>query len=179
MSMLGASGRPESSIMVLARPAEQLVGPWRARYDPTSPIGVPAHITLLYPFVEPDEIDDMVVEGLRNVLAAFEPFAFQLAKPARFPGVLYLAPDPAEPFVAMTAAIAQRWPQAPPYGGAFERLVPHLTVARLDDPARLDEIQAVITPALPIEAFAASACLLVQSDDGRWWIRARLSLGKR
>ena len=44
-------------------------------------------------------------------------------------GVLYLAPEPAEPFGALTEAFAAAWPEYPPYGGSFTDVVPHLTVA--------------------------------------------------
>jgi hypothetical protein len=33
--------------------AEPLVKPFRDRYDPSAAAGVPAHITLLYPFKQP------------------------------------------------------------------------------------------------------------------------------
>lgn len=178
-SSLGTSGRPESSIMVLVHAAEPLVGAWRAQYDPRAPVGVPAHVTVLYPFLAPDDIDDDVVAELRLLLTRCEPFAFRLSRAGRFPGVLYLVPEPAEPFVAMTDAIAHRWPEAPPYGGTHASVIPHLTVAHLDDSERLDEIERVILPALPIETAATSAYLMVQGDDGRWWVRARLALGSR
>ena len=32
-------------------------------------------------------------------------------------------------FVELTQAIAERWPDHQPYGGTFEEIVPHLTVA--------------------------------------------------
>ena len=45
---------------VLDRPAEteQAVGPFRARYDRAAAWGVPAHVTVLYPFLPPSRIDD-------------------------------------------------------------------------------------------------------------------------
>ena len=46
----------------------------------------------------------------------------------RFPRVLYLAPEPAAPFVELTQAIAARWPDHQPYGGEFDSVVPHVTV---------------------------------------------------
>ena len=178
-SSLDTAEGPESSIMVLVPAVERLVGPWRERYDPRAPVGVPAHITLLYPFLPPAEIDDTTVADLRRLLSTFEPFPFHLAATGRFPGVLYLAPEPAEPFVAMSDAIAKRWPEAPPYGGKYPSTVPHLTVAHLDDSARIDEIERVIAPALPVDTIASSAWLLVQDHGGRWWVRARLAFGRR
>ena len=45
------------------------------------------------------------------------------------PGVVYLAPKPAALFIAFTQAVVERWPDHQPYGGAYEEIIPHLTVA--------------------------------------------------
>lgn len=176
-SFINDRGEPESSILVLVPDAEPVVNPWRQRYDPLAPVGVAAHVTLLYPFLPPHEIDETVVAELRRVLGEFEPFDFAFRETGRFPGVLFLKPEPAEPFIAMTKAIVRRWPQCAPYGGRYDTVVPHSTVGHLDDPARLDELDKVITPGLPIETQVSSAWLLVQDDDGNWWVRSRLGLG--
>ena len=56
----------ESGLVVLVPQAEALVKPFRDRYDPSAATGVPAHITLLYPFKPPDEIDiDYVLVRIR------------------------------------------------------------------------------------------------------------------
>jgi hypothetical protein len=44
----------ESALVVLVPEAEVLVKPFRDRFDPLAAAGVPAHITLLYPFKHPD-----------------------------------------------------------------------------------------------------------------------------
>jgi hypothetical protein len=46
--------------------AEPLVKPFRDRYDPSAAAGVPAHITLLYPFKHPDEADQTVLGDLNQ-----------------------------------------------------------------------------------------------------------------
>jgi hypothetical protein len=96
----------------------------------------------------------------------------------RFPGTLYLAPEPAEPFVQLTESIVRRWPDYPPYEGQFETTIPHLAVAH-GDAALLDESDMEITPELPIEAVAHEALLLeeVVPDWVRWGTRARFALG--
>ena len=47
--------------------------------------------------------------------------------------MLYLEPDPAHPFVDMIEAVAERFPEHPPFGGEFDTVVPHLTVVETDD----------------------------------------------
>ena len=51
----------ESALVVLVPEAEAIAKPFRDQYDPSAAAGVPAHITLLYPFKAPDEIDDITL----------------------------------------------------------------------------------------------------------------------
>jgi len=54
----------ESTLSILVPEAEGLVGSFRVRYDPAAKDGMPAHITLLYPFKSPSEIDGLVLDTL-------------------------------------------------------------------------------------------------------------------
>src|SRR5260370_27446705 len=131
----------ESALMVLVPEAERLVKPFRDRYDPSAAAGVPAHITLLYPFKHPDEVDQPVLEDLNQCFDGCAPFRFSLAPIRRFPdAVLYLAPEPDEPFRKLTLAIWDRYPETPPYGGKWPDIVPHLSVAWVKDEQLLDLI---------------------------------------
>lgn len=110
----------ESGLVVLVPEAEALVKVFRDRYDPSAATGVPAHVTLLYPFKPPEEIDEAVLAKLRDCLTHFAPFRFALAPIRRFRAeVLYLAPEPAEPFRQLTLAIWNLYPETPPYGGLY------------------------------------------------------------
>jgi hypothetical protein len=115
----------ESALVVLVPEAEALVKPFRDRYDPSAAAGMPAHITLLYPFKSPDELDDAVLADLRHCFARFAPIRYALASTRRFPvDVLYLAPEPDEPFRRLTLAIWERYPDTPPYGGKWPDIIP-------------------------------------------------------
>lgn len=158
-----------------ARPVE----PWLERTARAKPsTGVPAHITLLFPFVPAARLDPVLVGELRELFAGFAGFRFALCRLERFPEVLYLAPEPAEPFVQLTGTIVDRYPDSPPYEGEFETIVPHLTVAQ-GEPAVLDEAEASVLPALPLEAAVEEVVLLeeVVTDWGRWTARATFRLG--
>jgi 2'-5' RNA ligase len=180
---VSAEPAPASTAVLLPVPeAEPVVGAWRDRYDLASATGVPAHVTILFPFIPPDTITSEDEAALGEVVAGIEPFAFRLARTGRFgDAVLYLAPEPVEPIVAMTEAVFARFPAHPPYGWAQTDIVPHLTVAHCgdpstrDDPAVLDRIEGAIAPSLPIEARATH--VLLMEGDGRWRVRARLPLG--
>jgi hypothetical protein len=93
---------------------------------------------------------------------------------ARFPGVLYLDPEPADGLRQLTLAIAGRWPKAPPYGGAFDEVIPHLTVAHSVADGLIDEIDAAVLQGLPISTRLVGACLYV-FDGAPWQLRTWLS----
>jgi 2'-5' RNA ligase len=119
---------------VLVPEAEQAVGGWRARHTPDGAAGMPAHVTLLYPFApEPD------LDAVRSLAADAGPFAFTLHAVREWPdGVVYLEPEPAEPFLRLTRELVRRFPDHQPYDGAFtvDEVVPHCTVVRMDDGPR-------------------------------------------
>lgn len=161
----------ESALVVLVPEAEALVGPFRERYDPSASGGMPAHITINYPFLpmEPNWFE--ALERLDEVFAGFPSFDFSLSEVHRFPGVLYLAPHPDQPFMDMIAAVVDRFPDSPPYGGVIEDIVPHLTVAQVEERQALREIAGDFARAasgrLPIPARVESVWLM-DNRGGRW-----------
>ena len=172
-----SQGKLRTAVIVPVN-AAAVIDDWRERTCEAKPSnGVPAHITLVFPFVPPTEIDDCITGTLRGLIARESSFTFAFRETCRFPHTLYLAPDPAEPFVRLTEAIGQRYPQYPPYGGAFPSIVPHLTVAQGGDEL-LDEAEAMVRLLLPIAAAATEALLLEETvaDWGGWEVRARLPL---
>jgi 2'-5' RNA ligase len=76
-----------------------------------------------------DQITDTVIADVDQTISRFAAFEFSLTQLCRWPDVTYLAPSPAEPFIAMTQAIAAQFPAFPPYAGRHQDIVPHLTVA--------------------------------------------------
>lgn len=161
--------------------AEALVAPFRALHEPSAAEGMPAHITLLYPFLDLDRIDGAVLAALGECFARFQPFRYRLAAVRRFGSeVLYLAPDPDEPFRRLTRAIWNRFPETPPFGGRHPDIVPHLTVANLAAAAKLDavamEFEAAARGRLPIAAVATEVALM-ENRDGRWHRHRSFRLG--
>jgi 2'-5' RNA ligase len=80
--------------------AAPAVGEWRRRYTHDGPLGMPPHVTLLYPFVPADRLDREVEERLAWIVARAESFEFKLRGTARWPEILCLAPEPSDPFRA-------------------------------------------------------------------------------
>jgi len=172
----------ETALVVLVPEAEPLVERFRESYDPSAAEGVPAHVTIIYPFKPPQDVSEAVLETLGKLLCGFAPFGFTLAEARRFrSGVLYLAPADAEPFRRLTMAVWNAFPEAPPYGGQHLDVIPHLTVAQIAAADELDAVAAAFARAsrsrLPIGASAASVALM-DNASGRWQVRTTLPLGK-
>lgn len=169
----------ESALVVLLPDADPIVQAWRARYDPSAVAGMPAHVTILYPFKPPAEIGDQDLTHLAHLFGQFPAFTVALAELRRFPSVLYLAPAPAVPFVQLIEAVIARYPAYPPYGGEFDDIVPHLTLAHTSDPARLDDMtrhfQATAGSHLPLVTTIHEVALL-DNPDSTWRVRTRFAL---
>lgn len=136
-----------------------VVDQWRERTCEAKPShGVPPHVTLLIP--APDD-----VARAAEALASFGPFDVAFPRLDRFPGTLWLAPEPVEPFVRMTESLVGAFPEHPPYDGAFAEITPHLTVAQGDD---LSEAETALESRLPLRSRASSVVLFEQVAPDRW-----------
>ena len=147
-------------------------------------LGLPPHVTVLFPFLPPASIGaDELTElrdrfaGIRSTTVIFDRlcwFAPEGETAGRY--TLYLAPTDPTPFLAMTDAVVDRWPECPPYAGEVDSPVPHLTV-----PATLgfDEARRIIEPMLPIESRVSVVELAVRDPWSRWTTRTRFPLGGR
>ncbi len=168
----------ESAVVVVMDAVDAVVAPWRSRYDWSAAVGVPAHVTVLFPFLPTAQITDEVVARLAAIVAAEPAFDVTFSGFGRFAGtVLWLDPEPTEPFRRLTHALWAAWPQAPPYGGAHDVVVPHLTVAEHEDAGVLDTVVANVAPRLPVTARVTHAQLL-DVRDGTWTTRATFPLAR-
>lgn len=168
----------ETAVVIAFPELSFVVDGWREQTcDDRTSIGIPPHVTLLHPFVAAEAIDESLLGQLRSLFAASAPFDVVFADARRWPGMLYLAPEPPEPFACLTKAIVERWPDYPPYEGIHDQVIPHLTVAYGDD-ALLAEVEADVAPKLPISAGVSEAALLEEVEPDRLWrTRARFALG--
>lgn len=122
-------------------------------YVSADPAFTHAHITVLAPFLPaPDEASLEVVAG---ILAATRPITFALRRLETFPnGIIYLAPEPADPFRALTEALAAAFPQCPPYGGQFPDVVPHLTLDQRSDDVSVSSTREALGDTIPVTCVA-------------------------
>lgn len=156
---------PRTALIIAIPEAEPAVGALRLTHDWSAPLGVPAHVTILFPFADGADVDE---GALADLVASFAPFAFELDRVERFDeGAVWLHPEPSAPFAALIDAVWRRFPEYPPYEGAYDVVIPHLTVS--DVPLEIDV-------ELPIQATAREVTLIEEGDDGRWSVRRRFPL---
>jgi 2'-5' RNA ligase len=174
-----AEAELRSALIVAFPRASPIVDEWREQTCGAKPsAGVPPHVTILWPFVPAASIDDALTARLRRLFGSREPFIVEFRTTARFPGTLYLMPDPAEPLVELTRAVWEAYPEYPPYEGVFDAIEPHLTAAQGTDDV-LDEAEADVRRRLPIVARVDEVLLIeeVEPDSARWRPRATFPLG--
>lgn len=173
------SGPTESAVVVAVPAAEPAVSGWRERLDRAATWGVPAHVTVLYPFAPPSAIDEHVHRALAEAVASVSLFRAQWRRTAWFgDDVLWLAPEPESSFRALTAAVWRAFPDYPPYEGQFDDVVPHLT---LGHDAPLDDLRAAerdVGTRLPIFMDVTTVQLIHGSTaPGSWRTLADFPLG--
>ncbi|MBP2479246.1 hypothetical protein JOF53_008118 [Crossiella equi] len=153
---------PGTTALLLPLPAADPLLTVARGLDPASVRpGIPAHITLAYPFV-PATAE--VFEQVRALLRPVPPLVLtELRTTPGFVGVL--APE----VVPLADAVRDRWPEPRPYGGRFgDRPTPHLTVAL--DPADAGAIAGAVRPLLPLRAVAERVSLVELTGTG-WMAR--------
>jgi len=160
---------PETALICRVPEAERYIAHHRQRFDPSARRNVPAHVTILYPFMAPPMVDGEVIASIAGIARSVPCFDYRLARTERFPVALYLAPDPAEPFHALMNGIFRAFPDYPPFEGKFDTVVPHVTVAHGDE-ALLCEIEVELRIALPGAGVPArcSELVLIENSSGRW-----------
>jgi 2'-5' RNA ligase len=181
MTRPGDLGPPSerSALIIRARLPAALEG-LRRRGAHDAVAGVPAHLTLLFPFITPEQLDRRVRDRVAAVCATHEPFDYILAGQARWPDAVYVAVEPAAPFVGLQHAFARAFPQFPIYGtdASFE-FVPHVTIAEGpavdDDTTRTDPAWL----ALPRPGRTTAVEAIARAEGGRWQTVWRIRLGGR
>jgi hypothetical protein len=141
--------------------ADAVVGRWRHEHDPVAMAGVPAHITLIVPWLPPGEITPSDLQELAHV----DWFGRR---------VLWVAPEPPGPFRDLTNRLAGRF-GTPPWDDEFDEVVPHLTVAHASDGVELVPMAADLAGRLPLPCRAEQVWVMV-GDGHRWYLRHEVRL---
>ncbi|MGN6089435.1 MAG: 2'-5' RNA ligase family protein [Actinomycetales bacterium] len=181
MTALVRPSPTDSAVLTLMPAVDPVVREYRRRYDRAATWGVPAHVTILYPFVPPDQIDSLVLGRLAHAAREVAAFDVTFASMSWFgEDVLWLAPAPAAPFQQLTAAVCAQFPGYLPYDGAHDEVVPHLTVgeSRFGSVAALRAAASELDAHLPVSQRVTELAVLTGADAPEsWQVTARLPLG--
>lgn len=148
----------------------------RLRCVPDAADGLPAHVTVSYPFAAPDAIDDGVVALVAQVVARRAPWTMRLVERRRWPDTVYASVEPEAPAIGLQADLEAAFPSLPIYGGAIDAFVPHVTVAEggaADDPA-VDADPG--WDDLPFSCAVREVELIVRAPTGRWDVERRFPM---
>jgi 2'-5' RNA ligase len=136
---------------------------------------VPFHVTLLYPFAPREELTDDVLAEARSFFAARRPLAFALTRIACWPEVVYAVPEPDAELRDCMQALHALFPQWPPYGGVYDTITPHATLAESVDVAKVyPEIEKRLRNHLPFRWTADAVTLLEEFAPDLWRERERM-----
>ncbi|MGH3212579.1 MAG: 2'-5' RNA ligase family protein [Trebonia sp.] len=176
----------ESALLLLVPAAEPAVAKHRATLDASARYGVPAHLTVLYPFLPPGLIDDAVLASLGDLFAGVAGFRLTLDRVGWFgDDVVWLGPRDEAPLRALTGLAFAAFPSCAPYGGQHADVVPHLTVGHLGGASALRAAGEAVRHRLPIEAAATKVTLMTGpptgnpgTSPGRWRTMAEFGFGR-
>ncbi|MHB8341661.1 MAG: 2'-5' RNA ligase family protein [Mycobacteriales bacterium] len=160
-------GRPllDTSLIVPLPEVDEVLGGIRLAHNPSARTGVPAHVTLIYPFVSARRLAGRGLEQLEEILAPHRRFDLVLGEMGSFPTSHYLRPEPSAPFLRMTMDVWSAWPSYPPYAGAYSDVVPHVSLAVGAD---LPDIAEEVGRVLPIHAAAREVWVMEETPAGTW-----------
>lgn len=172
---------PERSAIVVPVELPPTLEAIRLDHVDNARLGVPAHVTLLFPFVPAPAIEAADLARAAAAIARTNAFEVEFREVTTFDAtavkgpVVWLAPEPAAPFVALTEALVEAFPAYLPYGGIHDTVIPHLTLANVD--VDMPAVIAAARPGLPIRRRIEAAAVLVEDAAGRWRIAHQLRLG--
>ncbi|CAB4698372.1 MAG: hypothetical protein F2663_05850 [Actinobacteria bacterium] len=164
----------ETAVVLVVEPDGGPLTDVKARYNaPSIASGMPVHLTLLYPFVAPAEIDGTVFARLDDVVARHSTLSFALAEISLFPGgFVCLDPDPAEPVEALMHDLWHAFPECPPYGGEVAQPHPHVTVGKAVPEAHAEALAETVALEIrgktPFERSVSAVTIMTRFTSGEW-----------
>jgi hypothetical protein len=174
----GSDPRPMAGGLVVPFSIPRALEGLRRRWDRAALDGAGPHVTILYPFVPCPALGPAERTELAAMVGRFPAFEVRFDRVRRIGQVVWIEPAPADPFAALTAAVVDRWPEYPPYGGTFETVIPHLTLVE-SEIAPLDAIAEAASLVVPFVRRAQRLELWCQDAAGRWRPRWRIPFGVR
>ena len=169
----------ESALIIEVPAAEAVVGRHRSELDANAALGIPAHITVLAPFMPTSRLGAPECAQLKRLFAAVKAFDFRLDHTDWFGStVLWLGPQDPTPFRELTEVVFAAFPEFPPFENQFDEVVPHLTVGHESPIEAMRRAERDIKSNLPVLGRAVAVTLMHEvSPRGGWEASASFSLG--
>lgn len=164
----------QTALVIPVPAADALLASVGVGYPETVREGVPAHVSLLYPFVPAAELDERVIKALGELLAEQGPMLVEFGECYHRGGFVAVRPDPLEGLTELVSTVRRRWPQVVPYEGRYGDVEPHVTLAVDASEETAVRIEQEVSAQLPISAELRKAWLVAFED--RWRVRGRWEL---
>ena len=143
------------------------------------------HITIFGPFISFDDLSPEILMRLERLCETQPVMSYYMQELGRFEnhdddiGVVYLRPEPDEPFLTLFRRIKQAFPEAVRTGS--DPTI-HLTLAQNceigDLPAISESFLIEYVPMLPIRSVARSLQIW-EFTEGQWYERHRFEFGEQ
>ena len=138
----------EAALIVPCPAAHVALGDQRPQLDRAAHVGVPAHLTVVYPFKADLDLEDH--RRLVDVFLSLRDFAVTGERTGWFDErVVFIELVDPTPVMELTEAVLAAFPAYPIYGGAFEEVVPHLTIGHDQSPDVLRAAERAVVDRLP------------------------------
>lgn len=165
----------ESSLLIIPPKAVQAFAyPLREEYDPRAFDRVPAHFTLFYPFVPPEQADETAA-ALAKLFRKHPPFELTLDRYGRSDDAIFLEPNDPTALLKLYQALAASYPQyvrpeTQPYR-------PHLTLARFGSPQQAQQIELPPAPSFAFTVEKLHIYVGARDEETPYIPRATIPLG--
>ncbi|MFJ6571887.1 2'-5' RNA ligase family protein [Streptomyces sp. NPDC091292] len=168
----GRSGKPAptgtTAVVITLAEADVLLDAARQVNASLVRPGLPAHVTLRYPFLPAAELSAATDRAVRDFAAATPAREVELTEVTTAQGFVAVAVPALQP---VADAFGELWPGMAPYSGRFGPHPPtHVTVATGSTDEETLTVATRLRPLLPLTARAGALHLAVREDEG-WRIR--------
>ena len=129
---------------------------------------IPPHFTLLSPW-DLNPASGEAATRLRQATRRVAPFQLRFDSVGTFPaGSVYLQANHSPELHALFNTLTQAFPEFPPYGGAFDEWLPHLTVSRRGGEPIADEVRTELASTGPLALDVTEVSAWEYLPSGRW-----------
>jgi len=169
-----------SAIILSFSELASVVDNWRLDTVEVARLGVPPHITLLFPWKK-TPITEVDINAVADICSQSAAFDVTFDNVSYFDsGCIYLSLFNEKDVVKLSSKLWAKFPNTPPYEGLHKNPIPHLTVAQSDTES-IEIMHSNILQALqsifPHTCTVGQVVILEENDFCKWCVKAELALG--